>query len=59
MPGLQAQAQLCLSLQPRNYSSLTAPYLQPRANQEQNDQCGKQHHSPELLMMGIVMLEKC
>jgi len=29
-----------LSLQPRHYSSLTAPNLQPTANQEQNDQCG-------------------
>ena len=48
-----------LSLQPRHYSSLTAPHLQHTANQERNDQCGKQHHSRELLMMGIVMLETC
>jgi len=49
----------CFSLQPRHYSSLTAPNLQPTANQERNDQCGNQHHSRELLMMGIVMPETC
>jgi len=32
-------------------------YLQPTANQERNDQCGNQHHSRELLMMGIVVPE--
>ena len=26
---------------------------------ERYDQCGNQHHSRELLMMGIVMLETC
>ena len=26
---------------------------------ERNDQCGNQHHSRELLMMGIVVLETC
>jgi len=46
-------------LQPRHYSSLTAPNLQPTVNQERNDQCGNQHYSRELLMMGIVMQEKC
>jgi len=46
------------SLQPGHYSTLTAPHLQHTANQERHDQCGKQHHSRELLMMGIVMLEK-
>jgi len=30
-----------LSLQPGPHSSLTAPILQPTANQEQNNQCGK------------------
>ena len=35
----------CFSLQPGHYSSLTAPNLQPTANQERNDQCGNQHHS--------------
>ena len=61
--GLQAQAQLqlCLRLQPRHHSILTAPYLQHTANQELYDQCGKQHqhHSRGLLMMGTVMSETC
>jgi hypothetical protein len=48
-----------LSLQPGHHSSLTASHLQHTANQERHDQCGKQHHSRELLMMGIVMLETC
>ena len=26
---------------------------------ERNDQCGNQHHSRELLMMGIVVPETC
>jgi len=30
----------CFSLQPGHYSSLTAPNLQPTANQERNDQRG-------------------
>ena len=47
------------SLQPRHYSSLPAPNLQPTANQERNDQCGNEHHSRELLMMGIVAPETC
>jgi len=47
--------ELCLSLQPGHYSSLTAPHLQHTTNQDRHDQCGKQHHSRELLMMGIVM----
>jgi hypothetical protein len=51
--------QLCLSLQPGHHSSLTAPNLQHSENQERHDQCGKQHHSRELLMMSIVMLETC
>jgi len=46
-------------LQPGHYSSLTAPNLQPTANQERHDQCGKQHHSRELLMMDIVVPETC
>jgi len=37
--------------------SQTAPNLQLTANQERNDQCGNQHHSRELLMMGIVVPE--
>jgi len=47
------------SLQPGHYSSLTATHIQHTANHERHDQCGKQHHSRELLMMGIVMLETC
>ena len=47
------------SLQTRHYSSLPAPHLQPKANQERNDKCGNQHYSRELLMMGIVMPETC
>jgi len=46
-------------LQPGHYSSLTTPNLQPTANQERNDQCGNQHHSRDLLMMGIVVPETC
>ena len=46
-------------LQAGHHSSLTAPNLQPTANQERNDQCGNQHYSRELLMMGIVMPETC
>jgi len=48
-----------LEVQPGHYSSLTAPNLQHTANQELNDQRGNQHHSRELLMMGIVMPETC
>ena len=47
------------SLQPGHYSNLTVPNLQPTANQERNDQCGNQHYSHELLMMGIVVPETC
>ena len=49
----------CFSLQPGHYSSQTAPNLPPTANQDRNDQCGKQHYSRELLMMGIVVPETC
>jgi len=55
----RACSSTCLSLQPGHYFSLTASHLQHTANQEQHDQCGKQHHSRELLMMGIVMIETC
>ena len=44
-----------VGLQPGHYSRLNAPNLQPTANQERNDQCGNQHHSRELLMMGTVV----
>jgi len=47
------------SLQPGHYSSLPTPNLQLTAYQERNDQCGNQHYSHELLMMGIVMPETC
>ena len=47
----------CLSLQPGQHSNLTVPNLQHTANQERHDQCDNQHHSRELLMMGIVILE--
>ena len=49
----------CFSLQPGHYFSLTAPNLKHTANQERNDQCGNQHYSRELLIMGIVMSETC
>jgi len=42
-----------------HYFSLTALYLQHTANQERNDQCGNQHYSREVLMMGKVMTETC
>jgi len=47
------------SLQPGHHSSLTAANLQLTAKQERNDQCGNQHHSRELLMMGIIVPETC
>ena len=57
--GLSGVQVAGLSLQPRHHSSLTAPNLQHTANQERYDQCGNQHHSRKLLMMGIVMPETC
>ena len=42
-----------------DYSSLPTPNFQPTANQERDDQCGNQHYSGELLMMGIVVPETC
>ena len=57
------RALLCPSSEARDYnvdySSLTAPNLQPTANQERNDQCGNKHFSHELLMMGMVLSETC
>ena len=44
-----------LEVQPRHHSGLTATNLQPTANQERNDKSGIQHHSRELLVMGIAM----
>jgi len=46
-------------MQPGHHSSLTPPNFQPMANQEQNDQCGNQHYSRKLLMMGTVVPETC
>jgi hypothetical protein len=53
----KAWRSVCFNLQPRRHSSLPAPNLQPTANQERNDQYAHQHHSRELLMMGMVMPE--
>ena len=49
------------SLQPAARTPLqpTTPNLQRTENQERNDQCGNQHHSRKLMMMGIVMPETC
>jgi hypothetical protein len=57
--GARGEAGVVSALQPGHYSSLTAPNLQHTTNQERNDQCGKEHHSSELLMIGIVMPETC
>ena len=67
MSGLQAIVQAgwisvraaSYSLQPGHLSSLPAPNFQPTATQEPDDQCGTQHYSRELLMMGIVVPETC
>jgi hypothetical protein len=48
-----------LNLHPGHHSSLTALNFQHTENQQRNDQCGNQHHSRELLVMGIVMPETC
>ena len=47
------------SLQPGHYSSLPEPNIQPPATLERDDQCGNQHYSCELLMMGTVVSETC
>ena len=41
------------------YPSSVVGDLQPTANQERNDQCGNQHYSHQLLMMGILVPETC
>jgi len=46
-------------LQPGHLSSLYAPNYQPTATQEPDGQCGDQHNSRELLMMGIAVPETC
>ena len=40
------------SLQPGHYSSLSAPNLQPTANQERKDQYGNEHYCRELQAPG-------
>ena len=59
MLEVQARLQSYLRLQTRHHSSLTAANLQHTANQELYDHCGNQHHSREMLMMGIVTFETC
>ena len=54
-----AHAHPCYNLQPGHHSSLAAPNFQSTANQERGDQCGNQHYSCKLLMMGIVVPETC
>ena len=53
----------CTSYRLNMFQTLLCPpsgaNLQPTANQERHDQCGKQHHSRELPMMGIVVPETC
>ena len=56
---VQAKVQLCFSLQPGHYSSLTVHNLQHSANQERNDPCVNPQHSRELLMMAIVVPKTC
>ena len=58
MLALRESAGAVSGLQPGHCSSLTAPNFQPTVNQERKDQCGNQHYSRELLMMGIVVPEK-
>jgi len=45
--------------QPGHLSSLPAPNLQSTTTQEPDGQCGNQHYSCELLMMGIAVPETC
>jgi len=56
------RALLCPSSGARDYDvdyHIVRFILQPTANQERTDQCGNQHYSRELLMMGIVVPETC
>jgi len=55
----QNSTESCYNLQPGHYSKLPAPSFQPTTTQERDDQCGNQHYSRELLMMGLVVLETC
>jgi len=49
----------CYSLKLGHLSSLPAPNFQPTATKERDGQCGNQHYSRELLMMGITVPETC
>jgi len=49
----------CYNVQLGHHPSLPSPNFQPTATQERDDQCGNQHYSRELLMMGIVVPETC
>jgi spore coat protein CotF len=60
------RALLCPSSGTRNYNVdyhicrfVSQAKPRPTANQERTDQCGNQHYSRKLLMMGIVMPETC
>jgi len=48
---------LGFNLHPGQLSSLSAPNFQPTTTQEPDGQCGDQHYSLQLLMMGIVVPE--
>jgi len=52
-------ADIVYSLQPGHLFSLPASNFQPTATQEPDDQCGNQHYTRELLMMGITVPETC
>ena len=59
------RALLCPSSGARDYNvdyhidCFVLGLLQVEANHERNDQCGNQHYSRELLMMGTVVPETC
>jgi len=52
-------ADIGYSLQLGHLSSLPAPNFLPTATQEPDGQCGNQHYSRELLMVGITVPETC
>jgi len=49
----------CYSLRSGHSSNLPAPNFQPAATREPDDQCCNQRYRRELLMMGIMVPEKC
>jgi len=59
LKDIKCYIQSCFSLPAGHHSSLTVPNLQPTTNQERNDQCGNQHYSREIPMIGIVVPETC